>query len=142
MPNKYSTDKGMQKLFEGFRRSLGEIRMLEPTPTEELSEEGAKLADILSSSGEWQANLAQVLELNDMMGYPLPMRDYVIHGDGGDRYAVLEFDTKADKELWADLLSKAGLKSHNEQDYSQHSLVVVDGKDGAEYHAIYIDNPL
>ena len=142
MSNKYSTDKGMQKLFEGFRRSLGEIRMLEPTPTEELPEEGAKLADILSSSGEWKANLAQVLELNDMMGYPLPMRDYVIHGDGGDRYAVLEFDTKADKELWAGLLSKTGLKSHNEQDYSQHSLVVVDGKDGAEYHAIYIDNPL
>ena len=132
----------MKRLFEHWRKYTNEVRMLEPTPTEELSEEGAKLADILSSSGEWQANLAQVLELNDMMGYPLPMRDYVIHGDGGDRYAELEFDSKADKELWADLLSKAGLKSHNEQDYSQHSLIVVDGKDGAEYHAIYIDNPL
>ena len=133
----------MKKLFENFRRFVHEgVTMRVPTPIESLPEEGKKLADLLSSSGEWEANLTQVLELGDLMGNPLPIKNYEIYGEGGDRYAVLEFDTKEDKYLWWELLRKAGLNSHTQEEYYEHSMMMLAGKDGAEYHAIYIDNPL
>ena len=137
----------MKKLFENFRRFIHE-GMMNPTAIEALPEEGRKLAARLSTpTGEPIENLKSVLDLNEMLEYPLPMNSFEILGDEGfgqDLYfAKLYFGTKEDMELWWSLLRKGGIKDNNSDDYHDYAMIMVERPSSARRaYAIYIRNPL